>query len=228
MRTPEVRQISAATASDPWHQVSVPLLASSILIMASWMVGIRMVFSMPLDLRANWIFRVTPVRGGPEGLVAQRRALYALSLVPVWAGSAVLFLSLWPWRAAVGHLIVLGLLGMTIADLSLHGVQKLPFTCSYLPGKSKFHLAFILCMALLLLLIFKAADWERLALGNPAAYAAMLAILAIVAVLARRRTAALANSDEGELRFEEVPEPVIFTLGIHSLAPPAPPPRPIQ
>ncbi len=214
MRTPEVRQISAATASDPWHQVSVPLLASSILIMAAWMVGIRVVFSMPLDLRANWIFRVTPVRGGPECLVAKRRALYALSLVPVWAGSAVLFLSLWPWRAAVGHLIVLGLLGMTIADLSLHGIQKLPFTCSYLPGKSKFHLAFIVCMALLLLLIFKAADWERLALGNPPGYTAMLAILAIAAVLARRRTAALANSDDGELRFEEVPEPVIFTLDI--------------
>jgi hypothetical protein len=42
----------------------------------------------------------------------------------------------------------------------------------------------------------------------------MLAILAIAAVLARRRTALLANSAEGELRFEEAPEPVILSLGI--------------
>jgi len=219
MRTPAARQLAAGTATDPWHQASVPLLASSVLIMAAWVVGIRMVFSMPLDLRANWIFRVTPIGGGRECLVARRRALRALSLIPFLAGSAVLFFSIWPWRAAAGHLLVLGLVGITVTELCMHGTQKIPFTCSYLPGKSNFHLIFWVCLALLLLLIYKAADWERSALGNPAGYATMLALLVLAAVLAHRRTAALANSDEGDLQFEEVPEPVIFTLGINSLAP---------
>jgi hypothetical protein len=133
----------------------------------------------------------------------------------------VLFLTLWPWRVAAGHLLVLGLLGITVTELCLQGTQKIPFTCSYLPGKSNFHLIFWVCLALLLLLIYEAADWERSALGNPAGYAAMVALLAIAAVLAHWRTAALANSDEGDLQFEEVPEPVIFTLGISNLAPPA-------
>ena len=222
MRTPEVRQISAGTASDPWHQVSVPLLASSILIMTAWVVGIRMVFSLPLDLRANWIFRVTPVPGGPQCLVARRHALRALSLIPFLAGSAVLFFSLWPWRAAAGHLLVLGLLGITITELCLHSTQKLPFTCSYLPGKSNFHLAFWVCLALLLFLVFKAADWERSALGNLAGSATMLAILAIAAVLAHWRTVTMANSDEGDLQFEEAPEPAILSLGLQYVTPPAP------
>jgi CubicO group peptidase (beta-lactamase class C family) len=214
MRTPEARKLSAATFGDSWHEVGVPLLASSILMMTAWVVGMRMVFSMPLDLRANWIFRVTPVPGGPQCLVARRRALRGLSLIPLWAGSAVLFFSLWPWRAAAGHLIVLGLLGIIVTELCLHGTQKIPFTCSYLPGKSSFHLAFFASLGLLLLLIFKAADWERLALGNPAGYLSMLGILAIAVALARWRTAAVAQSWDGDLQFEEVPEPVIFTLGI--------------
>jgi CubicO group peptidase (beta-lactamase class C family) len=214
MRTPAARQIAASAASDPWHEVGVGLIASSILLLTAWVVGIRMVFSMPLELRANWLFRITPLPGAQGCLVARRRALRALSLIPFWAGSAVLFFWLWPWRAAAGHLVVLWLLGITVAELCLHGTQKIPFTCSYLPGKLNFHLTFWACLALFLLVVVKAAEWERTALGSPASYAAMLAILAIAAVLARRRTALLANSAEGELRFEEAPEPVILSLGI--------------
>ncbi len=39
----------------------MPLLACSILMLGLWLLGMRIVFSLPLDLRANWIFRVTPV-----------------------------------------------------------------------------------------------------------------------------------------------------------------------
>ena len=53
-------------ASDPWHEANTPLLAASIVMMALAIVGTRVVFAMPLDLRANWIFRVTGVRGGPK------------------------------------------------------------------------------------------------------------------------------------------------------------------
>jgi CubicO group peptidase (beta-lactamase class C family) len=226
MRTPAVRQISAATSNDPWHQVSVPLIASSILLLAAWVVGIRMVFSMPLELRANWIFRVLPLGGRRECLAARRRALYALSLIPFWAGSAALFFAMWPWPAAAGHVAVLALLGITIAELCLRGTPKLPFTCSYLPGKTNFHLTFWAGLALFLLALFKAADWERSALENPVGCGAMLGLLAIAAALAWWRTSVEANSEEGDLRFEEAPEPIIFELGLHHLIPPAPNARP--
>ena len=212
MRTPEVRELSSATAQDPWHHVSVPLLASSILLLTAWVVGIRMVFSMPLELRANWLFRITPIGGGRECLAARRRALYALSVLPFWTGSGVLFFALWPWRAAAGHWLVLGLLGVTIAELCLHGAHKIPFTCSYLPGKTNFHLAFWVCFAFFLFLLFKAADWERSALANPVAYTVMLTMLGGAAMLAWWRTA---HSPEAEVRFEEAPEPLIMSLGIH-------------
>ena len=56
-------------------------------------------FAMPLDLRANWIFRITPVRGGANCLAARRRALLTIGVLPIWIGLAALLFSIchaWP------------------------------------------------------------------------------------------------------------------------------------
>jgi hypothetical protein len=77
----------------------------------------------PRRLRSNWIFRITRLRGAVEYLGATRRATYVLALAPVWVASGVLFLSLWPWHPAAEHLAVLGLLGITLVELCLYGLQ---------------------------------------------------------------------------------------------------------
>jgi hypothetical protein len=194
-------------------QVNVPLLISSVVMLCAAVVGTRIVFSMPLDLRANWIFRVAAVRGGLECLAASRRSLLVLAVTPVWAASAVLFLSIWPWRPVAGHLVVLGLLGMILADLGLHGFQKIPFTCSYLPGKTYVHLVVLPGLGLMTL-ILKGTAFERRALENPATYVRMLVILVIAAICVRWRTVALAKSEDTEVQFEDVLAPAIFVLGL--------------
>jgi hypothetical protein len=183
-------------------------VSSSILLMGYCVLGIRVVFSLPMDLRANWIFRITPLRGGAECLIARRRSLLVLSVLPVWLGSAVLFLSIWPWRAALGHLALLALLGVIVSELCLTGVPKIPFTCSWLPGKSNFHITFWMCSALLIQIVSKAAEYERRLLANPSGYATLLAILIVVAVCARWRT----RSADAALVFEEVPSWKLTTL----------------
>jgi len=193
---------------------NVPLLVSSVVMLCFAVVGTRVVFSMPLELKANWIFRITPIRGGLDCLAASRRALMVLAVTPVWTVSAVLFLWLWPWRQAAGHLAVLGLLGSTLTDLCLMGFQKIPFTCSFLPGKSKVHMKFLYCYALLVGLI-GAAELERQALLDPAKFALMMAILIPAAAFARWRTWALAKSPEASLLFEEVPSTAVYCLDLH-------------
>ena len=219
-KRPELREQMGA-GDDLWHQPSVPLLVASVLVLCAAIVGIRVVASMPLDLRANWIFQVTPVRGGAWSLAAVRKAFYVLGLAPVWLASGGLFLWLWPWRPAVGHLAVLALLGIALTELCLSGFHKIPFTCSYLPGKSRANMAFWGFIALLLLMV-KGADIERRALGDPASFAGMAAVLGILAAGARWWTSASAKSPESELRFEEEPAPAIFALDLHrDGAPPA-------
>ena len=191
-----------------------PLLFSSVVVMCFWVVGTRVVFSVPLDLRANWIFRITQIRGAHEYLVAVRRPLFVLAVAPVWAASAALFLWIWPWRLAAEHLVVLGLWGSILADVCLHGFQKIPFTCSYLPGKSYFHMAFFGGVGLLLL-ISEGVTYEQDALESPGSYVRMLAVLVVAAICARWRAVTLAKSDEAFVQFEDLPSPAIQRLELN-------------
>ncbi len=216
LKTPQAQQqMGDTTGTEPWQLVSVPMLASSIVMLGFWIIGMRVVFSMPLDLRANWVFRVTPVRGALDSLKARRRALLILGLGPPLVLSAALLMSVWPPRMAVKHVIVLSLLGLILAELSLHGAQKLPFTCSYLPGKSNFHLTFWLCIGLIVQIIDGGAQLELRALYDSRGYVAMQGILGAVAILARWRTGWHAKSEEIDVQFEDAPVPAILALQIH-------------
>jgi hypothetical protein len=189
------------------------MLVSSVMMMFFSVLGTRVGFAMPLNLTANWIFRVTPVGGATECLPANRRALIVLAVAPVWAGSAVIFLWLWPWWPAAGHLAVLAILGIAAAEVTLAGFRKIPFTCSYLPGKSNLHLTFWLGVLAFGFFVDHGAVLELHALSNPASYAKMIAILLVAAGVARRRTVALTKSEA--LEFEDAPPPAIMVLGLH-------------
>jgi CubicO group peptidase (beta-lactamase class C family) len=206
--------LQEGVSGDPWHQANAEMIVASIVMMGAAVLGARVVFSLPLDLRANWIFRLTPIPGVPESMTASRWALYVLAVIPVWATAAAVFLLLWRWRAAAGHLVLLGLLGAIVAELCLRNFRKLPFTCSYLPGRSYAHIA-VLSLIAVVLLIIQGAELERRALESPAGTAAMLGLFGILFALVRRRTAAQADSPGSTLQFEEAPTPAIMGLGLN-------------
>ncbi len=201
-------------ASDVWHHVNTELLVGSILMMCAAVVGTRVVFAMPLDLRANWVFRVLPLPGVKRCQAAVRRSLYSLAVGPAWGLLTVALFGLWPWRAAAEHVVVLGLLGIIVAELSLRGFQKIPFTCSYLPGKSYFHMA-ALAFGGLMFLTVKGAELERSAFDSPSLYAKIGATLLVAAILARWRTSAQPRFEESTVQFEDLERPEIQVLGLY-------------
>jgi CubicO group peptidase (beta-lactamase class C family) len=205
---------SGAGVNNPWREKSMLLWAASIMMMVLAAVGTRVAFTLPLDLRANWIFRVIGVRGGSGTTTAVRRALLLLSVAPVWLGTALVCLTLWPGRQNAAHLVVLGLLGMMLADICLLRFQKIPFTCSYLPGKSRVHMVFLGALGVLLV----GSDGtmlERHLLRQTGSMAAMLALLAVAFIAVRWTALALAKSEEQELRFEEETPAAVQGLGLH-------------
>jgi hypothetical protein len=199
---------------DVWYQVNAPLLGASILMMCAAVAGSRIVFTLPFEPRANWMFRIMPLPDLTRFLPAIRRPLYALAVVPLWLSLAVFFFLLWPWRIAAAHMIILGLVGVIMAELWLHGFRKIPFTCSYQPGKSKVHLA-ALILGVLLFLLVHAAALERSALENHALYVTSVSVLTAIAVLLHRRTDAHANSEGAALQFDDPPDPAILSLGLY-------------
>jgi hypothetical protein len=120
--------------------------------------------------------------------------------------------------------VVLGLIGMLLADICLHGFRKIPFTCSYLPGKSQVHMVFLGAVALMWAVLLS-VKYEQQALEKPRGMATMLALFGLAAVGIRLGTAALADFEE-ELQFEEAPSPAVLELGLHrdGVMPLGPPP----
>ena len=204
---------SPGAQTNPWREESMLLWAASSLMVVLAAAGTRAAFALPLDLRANWIFRVIGTRSGSQTLAASRGALLLLAVAPVWIVTAVSCLVVWRSRQNAAHLVVLAILGMTVSDLCLLRFQKIPFTCSYLPGKSRMHMVLLSAFGALLagpnLALF-----ERHSLREIGGTALMLALLVAAWFAVRRTVVALARREEQEPRFEEEIAPVVMTLGL--------------
>jgi hypothetical protein len=201
---------NAATSG---REESMLLWGASFIVIALAAIGTRVAFAMPLDLRANWIFRAIGARGGLKNLTAVRRALLLVSVTPVWLVTAGVCLGIWPSRQNAGHLAVLAFVGLIVADLCLLGFRKIPFTCSWLPGKSYFHMAFLGALGLLIV-GREGATRERLALQETGATAVMLVFLLVIWVCVRWTSAWRVKREKPELRYEEEEPPVVMTLGL--------------
>jgi hypothetical protein len=122
----------------------------------------------------------------------------------------------WPWILIAEHLLLLGLLGSILADISLTGFRKIPFTCSYLPGKSKAHIAFWFGIIPLVVVIDSAVRLEWSVMTNRLGYWVMVATIGIVALAARRITNASANLDGPDVQFEESPSDQLVGLSLNA------------
>jgi hypothetical protein len=88
----------------------------------------------------------------------------------------------------------------------------IPFTCSYLPGRSRIHIALVVIVLAVIPLAGGAAALERDALKDERLYAAMVAALALGWAVARWRTSWLAAASDGLPPFDAEPDDRPVTL----------------
>jgi hypothetical protein len=199
-----------------WNQPNAPLLAGSLVLVFFAVIGARAVFSQPIALKANWIFRITAVRSSAEYFAAARQSLFALVVAPILFAWAVLFLAIWPADPALRHVAILVVAGILMVQLSLHGFRKIPFACSYLPGKANMHVKLGLVGIGFLFITTQAVELEFQALGNTEAYVVLLAVLLVWAAWAYRRNV---SSPEAEILFDEVAPSDIEALNLGDRGP---------
>ncbi len=174
------------TSGQRWDRPGVPLLIASLVMLFFAIVGSRAVFALPFALPANWVFRISAVRSPASYFSAVRKSMFALAAAPVLLCSAVAYLSIWPGRPALQHLLVLALLSILLVQISLRRFPKIPFACSYLPGKSNLRLKLGIAGFLFLFAVDLGANIEHWSMQKPARYATVVVFLVMAACWAKR------------------------------------------
>jgi hypothetical protein len=120
-------------------------------------------------------------------------------------------LLVYPWRPAVGHFVVMLGLGILLVELCLYTFPKIPFTCSYLPGKAQIHFVFFAGLMFFLRLLSKTAEFEGRLLNRP--FGRLMMILALAsAALGMHYLSEFRASSIKDLLFEEEYPAGITTL----------------
>jgi hypothetical protein len=150
------------------------------------MLGLRLVVAIPVALRANWIFQLTQIHAPGVYVRAVRQTLLGLSVVPVWLLISAAMLWQFPVWTTLVHLLALWIVGSILIDIALMSLHKLPFACSYLPGKAKLHLLFWIGIILGIPMANQAGSFESWFLISGLRSALLIAVLASCAIATRR------------------------------------------
>lgn len=106
-------------------------LACSVVILS----GFRHVLSIPAELRANWIFQLAESHSRAEWMSAVERFVMAYAIAPIYLVLFPISGFVLGWAVAIRMTILQLLISLAIFEGLFYSWQKLPFTCSYLPGK---------------------------------------------------------------------------------------------
>jgi hypothetical protein len=187
-------------------------LIFTLTMMTISVLGLRVIFSLPISLHANWMIQTTQLQRTSKYMAATRSTLLLFSVLPMTIVSALLSLNYRPWPRVAAHLGLLLLFGLLFTELAMIKFDKVPFTCSYLPGKANVQVIFWGAVSVWMILAILAGTFEQRALQYLAEYVTtagiLLALVTGLGVFNRWR------ARSAILYFEEVQPEVITRLGL--------------
>jgi hypothetical protein len=151
------------------HLPSFEILAVPLVLSYCMIVGIRLAFELPAELRANWIFRLSLDKSKHECIPLAVKIM--LTFIVPWVLGILfpVYGYLWGWRVGLLQSIVVTLWSLLLGEFLLLKFRKVPFTCSYPPFRNSalvMALSYVLGFFVFVILTSKLEHW---ALVNPAA-----------------------------------------------------------
>ncbi len=199
--------------------VTMDFIMPTLMMMTISVLALRAVFSLPISLNANWVLRTTQLRPTSRYFDATRVTLVLLGVLPVLAATALLSFRIAPWAPAGKHLALLALFGLLFVEMGLFKFDKVPFTCSYLPGKANVQIIFWGFAFVWIIVGGLCGLYEMKALYDPSRLITEVAVLIVLIVSLNAYNRMRARS--AVLYFEETPEEVLTRLNL-LYVPPAP------
>jgi hypothetical protein len=167
----------------------IPISATFVpfVLMFACGVAARAALALPIEYRANWIFQVTeePVARREQFRAVDRIVTLYVIGVPLAAAVPLLWLAY--GTSAILPALVVAAVGFVAVHAVLLDWRRIPFTCSYLPGKRFIgHSALILVAACLLFTVASGA-FLRLALVDDTQGIVVIASLLLIGYWLRSR-----------------------------------------
>jgi hypothetical protein len=180
------------------------LLSFSLIMSFFILIGLRFIFSVPADLNANWVFRMVDKQRLEAAYRGARKYMLFTVVIPFLTILPPCYLVFWSPRVVVLHAIYVTFLSLLLIELLLARYKKLPFVCSYIPGRSNLKLLWPVYAVGCIAYSYETTVLERWALLDNRRYALVI-VLAAVVLAGLRRSRALFVKRMIEIRFEEEP-----------------------
>jgi hypothetical protein len=168
-----IREIAGIVSSQGWEglmQSTLTLQAIPLGFTFFVLIGIRLIYTVPAEISANWIFQISDGAKFPESLCALRRAMLIQVLLPVQMVFFLMSCIFQGWSIAFPTLVF----GLLLSLLWLEGLflrwNRVPFACTYQPGKAKIQILWPLYWGLFYFYSSVMASLESCLLQNSAAF----------------------------------------------------------
>ncbi len=146
-----VTHLRSGNAWEIWQIQSV--LAVPLVLGCAVVLSLCYVFQIPAELRANWVFRMAEGPHRRELLNAAESLLILCGLVPVLLATLLMEVGVLGWLIALSHAALVAALLLLFIELRLSDWHKIPFACSYIPGRSNVWQTIGKCFLLFAMLI---------------------------------------------------------------------------
>jgi hypothetical protein len=207
-----VSQVGPLLIRDGWPALCEPgiaLLAAPFVLQFCAIIGARLVLAIPVEPRANWIVRLYEPGDRQRAIDAVRNVLLGTIVLPITLIAVTMALGLWsPWWAVL-HATMCASLGWLLIEAVLTGFRKIPFVCTYYPGRSRMRTLWPFYLVALVLYSTGAAAIERVLAPHPPAFVGLVMGLFLAINLLIRLRARLLAQPLG-LRFEEEDPDALF------------------
>jgi hypothetical protein len=170
--------------------------------------GFRAVFQFPAELASNWLFRITESHWAEISRGVTRKRVLVSGLAPTLLLLLPFEIAMWrSWRGPFHSVFQLAA-GALLVELLFWTFDKVPFTCSYFPGRTNLSILFVLYLYGFTTYSFHMADLEGAVEGHVLWAAGFFLGAAVLLMVSWRRHPAAS-----EVRFDAT-EPVIQTLDL--------------
>jgi hypothetical protein len=181
-----------------------------VILLTFLLIGLRHLFTIPVELKANWTFQITERQGRLEWMRAVDRFILFWGAILMLAIPLPIEVKLLGWRA-VAEAMIFTAFGLLCYEWVFTSWQKLPFTCSHLSGKIPAWILTLWGVGILGALPL-VNGLLVISLYQPIAYVIIFAVL--VATWLGLYSARRAGLGDLRLTYEELPDPAIHGLNL--------------